>query len=769
MQPREPTTMGRSDLRVLHCRLRVRIRGAVQGVGFRPFIYGLARRYGLTGFVLNDEDGVLAEVEGTAMGDFLDALFRERPQASRIDGVEIDTLPRTGETGFTIRESIAVGAARHRTVPDSAPCPRCVAECFAPTGRFRHYPFISCAQCGPRFSITERPPFDRATTAMQAFGLCPRCERDYHDPENRRFHAETIACPQCGPSLSHSPEEIALALGEGRIVAVKGVGGYRLLCDAGSESAVAELRRRKRQLAKPFAVLIANAASLAQVGIASPAEERLLTDPARPIVLITARGKRAPGSTSGLAPSIAPGLAQIGVMLPSSPLDLLIFHALGNAPEGLHWLELPQPTALVVTSANLPGEPLIISDRDACMSLAGIAELIVTDNRSIATRVDDSVMAIRDGAPAFIRRARGYAPLPINLGQDGPSVMAVGAHRKTTLCITAGREAFVSQHLGDLESASTLRFFEETAESMLRVLQVEPELVIADLHPDYLSTRYAEETGRPLLRVQHHAAHLAAIAAEHHLRGRLLGVALDGYGYGEDGSAWGGELMLYEERRWQRIGHLRALPLPGGDQAARSPWRMGVAALAELGRGAEAAARFPGIALAGPLAEALGHPGAWPATSSMGRLFDAAAALLGVCLHQRYEGEAAMRLESLVRTVACVPGGYTIDAGILDFRPLLGALLERDVDARRGAELFHGTLVAGLADWIDGAARTLGVTEVALGGGCLANRVLADGLGRLLRQRRVMTHFARAIPANDGGLALGQAALGRAHLWGLGV
>jgi hydrogenase maturation protein HypF len=451
-------------------------------------------------------------------------------------------------------------------------------------------------------------------------------------------------------------------------------------------------------------------------------------------------------------------------MLPSAPLHHLLFHALAGFPEDPAWRAAPVPFALVATSANAASEPLAITEAEVRRSVGGIADLIVTHNRPILRRADDSVMAVIAGAPVYVRRSRGAVPEPIDLGQDGPPVLAVGAHLKATLCVSRGAEAFVSQHVGDLSNVAMVRFYQETAHALLALLDVKPECVACDLHPDYRSTVFAETLGLPILRVQHHAAHIAAVAAEHRLGGPVIGVALDGSGQGDDGAAWGGELILLDGHRWQRQGHLRPLAMPGGDAAAREPWRMGVAALAALGRGEEASVFFPGIAAASPLAAVLAANPACPTTSSMGRLFDAAAALLGMCLHQSYEGQAAMELEALVRTPRRLAGGYRIDGQVLDFTPLLAALLEPGLSPREGAELFHGTLVAGLTDWIVTFAALTGHTDIALGGGCLMNRVLAEGLVIALRNAGLNPWLPRAVPANDGGLSLGQAAIARAHL-----
>jgi hydrogenase maturation protein HypF len=729
-------------------RLRIRVRGAVQGVGFRPFVHGLAKRYGLSGFVLNDQDGVLAEIEGEAHNLFLSALSREPPALARIEAVDVCRVPATGTCGFVIRDSVGPSVGAARGVPDAAPCRACLADLFDPASRFHLYPFVTCTDCGPRFTITRRQPYDRANTAMAAFGLCPDCAADYDDPGSRRFHAETIACPACGPRLSHPIAEIAAAVVAGDIVALKGIGGFHLLCDASNETAVARLRLRKQRPAKPFAIMAPSEAALWSFVSPTRVERSLLNESARPIVLVCKGG--------GLAPSVAPRLGRVGVMLASAPVHHLLFHALAHSrPAGA--------AALVATSANVAGEPLVIDNEEAT-GLARIADMIVTHDRPILQRADDSVMAVIAGAPAFLRRGRGFVPEPIDLGEDGPVAIGVGAHLKATVCVTRGREAFVSQHLGDLNTAQTVGFYEHTVRRMLAELAVKPDLVACDLHPDYRSTRFAEATGLPILRVQHHAAHLAAVAAEHQLREPLVGVALDGHGYGTDGSAWGGELMRAEHGGWRRVGHLRPLAMPGGERAAREPWRMGVAAMIALGAGADAAERFPGQPLAGPLARMVMASAAGPATTSLGRLFDAAAALLGVRETQSYEGQAAMELEALVDAPAEPPSGFRIDRNVLDFSPVLRVLLRRDLGPREGAALFHGALIAGLAEWIGRYADQAGQTDIVLGGGCLMNAILAEGLTRALRRRGLTPWLPRALPANDGGISLGQAALARAHL-----
>lgn len=730
-------------------RLRLRVRGAVQGVGFRPFVYGAATRMGLAGFVRNDAEGVLIEVEGACASDLPAVLRNEAPPLARIDAIDVERIvAKLNEDGFSIIES-AVGRSRTRIVADAATCPACLDELFDSGSRFHLYPFISCTDCGPRFTISRSLPYDRARTSMAGFRLCAACAADYHDPSGRRFHAETIACAACGPSLTHGPATIVTRLRAGDVVAVKGIGGYHLMCDARNERAVLELRRRKGRDAKPFAVMAANIASVELFATPTGPERALLHDRRAPIVLVESRG--------ALAASITPGLSRVGVLLPYAPLHHLLFHAAAGSPKDGDWREAPQDLVIVATSANPGGEPLVIDDAEAQRRLQGVADLVVGHDRAIVTRADDSVLAVIDSAPAFIRRARGFVPEPIDLQSDGPSVIAVGGHLKATVTVTRGREAFVSQHIGDLDDAETIRFYEKTIRRLTSILDVTPEAAACDLHPDFFSTRYAEETGLPLIRVQHHVAHLAAIAAEHGVREPILGVALDGYGMGSDGGAWGGELIALDGATWKRLGHLAPLALPGGDRAARESWRMGVAALASIGRLDLSASLFPAAPLAGKVAESL-RRNIGPQTTSMGRLFDAAAALSGVCLEQQYEGQAAMAFEALVETPRRLERSFRLTQGVIDFSPLLSFLATERPGPREAAEFFHGALIEGCVDWIAAAALASGLSRVLLGGGCFMNRILAEGLAYALRGRGLTPLLARALPCNDGGLSLGQAA-----------
>jgi len=725
-------------------RLRLRLRGAVQGVGMRPFVHGLAARFALTGFVRNDCEGVLIEVEGFGTRAFLTELRGKLPPLARLDACECEEILPRGDAEFVI-ETTGRGRAQTRIPADAATCENCLDDLFDPSSRFHHYPFVNCTHCGPRYTLTNNLPYDRAQTSMARFPMCEECARDYADPTNRRFHAEPIACAKCGPRLSHEPAHIAAALRAGKIVALKGIGGFHLLCDARNADTVAELRRRKDREAKPFALMLANEASVELFGAPTAEELALLRSPAHPIVLID--------SLKNLPEAVAPDMARLGVMLAYAPVHHLLFQAAGSERNAAC------DFALVATSANPGGEPLITDNAEAFHKLRGIADLIVTHDRDIVVRADDSVMQIVDGAPAFLRRARGFVPEPIDLGEDGPVVLACGGHLKATLTLTRGREAFVCQHIGDLSDAESFRFYEESAAHLLRLLDVTPEAVACDLHPDYLSTRFAEDFGAPVLRFQHHAAHVAAIAAEHG-ETQIFGAALDGTGLGDDGGVWGGEFLRLDGfGGFARLGSLAPLPLWGGDRAAREPFRMGVAAFAALGRLDEAAAFFKHVP---QVAQIKMFGGKHLLTSSLGRLFDACAALLGFPQKQDFEGQAAMRLEALTHAPKTLPDGFVWRDGKLDFGPLLAHLIDARPDAREGAELLHGTLIAGLSEAC--CALTQPGENIALGGGCMMNRVLSEGLAKNLRERNRAPILARKLPPNDGGLSLGQAALARAAL-----
>ena len=754
-------------------RRAIRVRGAVQGVGFRPFVWRLANELALDGFVRNDAQGVAIEVQGdaVALDRFLDRLSGEAPALARIDAIEACAAQARPATGFAIEPSVA-GPVRTGIATDTAICDDCLAELLDPHDRRYRYPFINCTQCGPRYTITGRLPYDRPNTSMRAFALCAACATEYGDPATRRFHAQPNACPDCGPRLALHDRDGARAgagdpiaaavarLARGEILALKGLGGYHLACDARDAAAVARLRERKHREEKPFAIMIANAVSLRPFAAADDAARALLASRERPIVLL-----RKTVYADRLLPGVAPGLAWLGVMLPYTPLQVLLFHEAAGRPAGTAWLLAPQPLALVMTSANPGGEPLVTDEEEAFGRLAGIADAFLVHDRAIVVRCDDSVVRSELGTPAFIRRARGFTPAPIKLLADGPSILATGAFLKNAVCITRGNEAFLSQHVGDLDNAPTCRALEETVAHLMKVLDVAPEAVAHDLHPDFHSTAFATSFARahgiPARGVQHHHAHIAAVAAEHGFDAPVLGLALDGVGLGTDGGAWGGELLSVRGAAMARVGHLRTLRLPGGDRAAREPWRMAASALHALGRRQEIARRFevPGAAT---IAQMLDREVNCPPSSSAGRWFDAAAGLLGVRAVSAYEGQAPMLLEGLADRhgpTAPLAAGWTMsDRGILDLLPVLGALVDID-DAAYGAALFHATLVAALTEWVRVAARRTGVDTVALGGGCFMNRILATRLRAGLERLGLTVLEARQAPPNDGGLALGQAAV----------
>jgi len=757
-------------------RRAIRVRGTVQGVGFRPFVYRLAQELGLAGWVFNDTQGVAIEVQGPvqALQRFEQRLRSDAPPLSRVQALEARGTPALDAgTAFRILASRS-GAVKTSVPPDTATCADCLGELFDPADRRHRYAFINCTQCGPRYTLTRALPYDRATTSMAPFALCPACQREYTDPLDRRFHAEPNACPVCGPALrlvdgAGRPipgDPIAATLGllrDGRIVAIKGLGGFHLACDAGHAEAVARLRQRKHREEKPFAVMTANLPSAMRWVHAGATEQALLQAAERPIVLLPMRADR-PDALAG----IAPGLRVLGVMLPSTPIQFLLFHEAAGRPHGSHWLQQAQDLLLVMTSANPGGEPLVIGNQEALARLDGITDAVLLHDRDIVACCDDSVLRLLpSSAPQFIRRARGYTPCPIKLPRAGPPLLATGAWLKNTVCITRGDEAFLSPHIGDLDNAATCGALVERVEHLCTVLDVRPQAVAHDLHPDFFSTRfaleYAARRALPLHAVQHHHAHIAAVAAEHGVLGPLLGLALDGIGLGADGGAWGGELLQVDGAACRRLGHLAPIALPGGDVAAREPWRMAAAALHGLGRGAQIEARFGQLPGAGAVAQMLARGLRCPPTTSMGRWFDAAAGLLGVRDTSAYEGQAAMLLEALAASAA--PPMPTAELGALvpcsadgqlDPGPLIAHLADEG-DAARGAALFHHAMADGLARWVQRASASTGLRTVVFGGGCFLNALLSALLGQRLRDAGLRVLEARQAPPNDGGIALGQA------------
>lgn len=754
-------------------RIVLEITGIVQGVGFRPFVYRVARELGLTGWVRNSPSGVTVEAQGDAVSldRLASALAHEPPPLAVIGSIRREVLsPVCGESGFTILSS-GEGAATAEVPPDMDLCDDCLREMFDPADRRYRYPFITCTNCGPRYSIITALPYDRPFTTMCGFPLCDACRAEYGDPADRRFHAQPVACPACGPRvrLLHPDGSEAASRGEpslqaavrmlraGKIVAVKGGGGYHLAVDACNVHAVRELRLRKNRPAKPFAVMVRDISAATEAASVEPLEERLLTGPERPIVLVR---KRVPASgVCGIVDEVAPDSDYLGVMLPSTPLHHLLLHDFGGP--------------LVMTSGNRSSEPVAYDDAEALKNLAGIADAFLVHDRPIRTRVDDSVIRTFRGNPLFIRRSRGYAPRAVQLADEFPSVLAVGAELKGACCLTRGNLAFMSQHIGDMANMETVDALADTAAHLGSLLGVTPVAIAHDLHPDYLSTRFAvEESGLPALAVHHHHAHLAACMAENRLQGPVIGVIFDGTGYGPDHTIWGGEFLIGGYDEYRRAGRFLPVPLPGGDAAVREPFRMALSWCHEA---------------LGPAAFDLSLPG-WdrldgeqrrllrfllergmnsPLTSSCGRLFDAAAALLGVRGTVSYEGQAAIELEALAEG-SDDPGFYPFSLSIggdiheIDWRPLFVALID---DLRAGvpqtvqARRFHRSVAAASVELCCRLRDETRLERVVLSGGVFQNRLLTEMLSALLEAAGFRVYQHRLAPPNDGGLALGQAVI----------
>ncbi len=754
---------------------QIRVSGQVQGVGFRPFVYKLAHELGLAGWVRNDSEGVEIAVEGESpqVMRLIERLQSEPPAMARVDRVTHDLAHATsGLFGFNITPS-KTGKGHTGITPDMGICTDCLAELFDPADRRYRHPFINCIHCGPRYTLTAHLPYDRAHTSMAKFALCPQCQAEYDTPTTRRFHSQPNACPECGPKLSLFDAQwnaipsadpivkVAALIRAGKVIALKGIGGFHLVCDARNAATVAKLRSDKQRDEKPFAVMVLNRTSAARYAEFTPHEATLMELSERPIVLMPQSANCATALQG-----IAPGLSSIGVMLPYTPLHYLLFHELLGQPQGTDWMHQETPLALVMTSANPGGEPLVKDDDEARASLSGLASAFLTHDREILHRCDDSVMKWQGKTPAFVRRARGYTPRRIVLPFTGPSVLACGAWLKNTICLTRGNEAFVSQHIGDLDHAGSRAMLDETVSYLSDILDVQVQAVAHDLHPDFYSTQFAQDfavqNDLPLFAVQHHHAHIAAICAEHQVDEPVLGLALDGVGLGLDGAAWGGELLRIEGVQCQRLGHLAPLSLPGADRAAHEPWRMAASVLFALQRGDEIAHRFALQTGATTVHSMLQRKLNCPTSTSMGRYFDAAAGLLGVSEVQAYEGQAAMKLEALAQRhgkIDALNDGYTLsDDSMLGFLPLFAWLAEEQ-DTVHGAALFHATLAAGLSTWVQRASRSTGIRTVALGGGCFLNEVMTSALTDSLVSHGIRVLTAQQLPPNDGAISLGQASV----------
>ena len=773
---------------------RYQIRGIVQGVGFRPFVFRTAERHALGGWIRNDSDGVMLEVQGRpqALEEFIGEVRASAPALARVESVAL--LERRREERIAERFEIHLsehgrGQARTLVAPDTCVCEGCLRELRDPTDRRHRYPYINCTDCGPRYSIVKGVPYDRAMTTMAAFPMCERCEREYHDVRDRRFHAQPTACWECGPRVAlvrvgahpprtlhplHMPreapgapdpiEETVALLREGAIVAVKGLGGYHLMVDARDEEAVARLRRRKRREEKPFAVMSPTLEAVRRYARVGEPEAQLLGGAARPIVLVR---KRTDGAAGGVAAGVAPGNRSYGAMLAYTPVHHLLFDA--GAFD-----------VLVATSGNVSDEPIAFRDDDALARLAGIADAFLVGEREIYTRVDDSIVRCVSvgrtrGEVTPIRRARGHTPEPVRAPFPLPPLLAVGAELKSTICLTRGHEMFLSHHVGDLKNEATMHAFEHAIEHLSGLLEVAPATIAYDMHPGYLSTRWARKQRRlPAVAVQHHHAHMAACMCEHGIGEPVVGVIFDGTGYGTDGNIWGGEFLVGDYVGFERAAHLAYFRLPGGDRAVEEPYRVGLSLLWEAYGEAFAALDLPVVGERTPeemlmLTQMLRTGLRAPWTSSMGRLFDGVAALLGVRERCRYEAQAAIELEQLVEPDAtdgplpwdlCGPEQWPWR---IDVRPMVRQLVRearrRDITVAQLSGRFHRTVVDIVRGTCEAIRTRTGIARVVLSGGVFQNELLLRGCHETLGGAGFEVHSHNRVPANDGGVALGQAAV----------
>jgi hydrogenase maturation protein HypF len=739
----------------------VHVEGVVQGVGFRPFVYGLALEHNLKGWVLNDEKGVTIEIEGKKdnVDGFLSGLSSPPPIAVIGKTAVRYQLP-LGYTGFEIRVS-KEGEERLALIsPDIATCSDCLQELFNPQDRRFEYPFINCTSCGPRFTIIEDIPYDRANTTMSPFSMCALCSREYHDPLDRRFHAQPNACPQCGPTLqlmdssgkelkTHDPiSEAVRLINMGKIVAIKGLGGFHLACDATSEEAVARLRARKFREDKPFAVMCRDLDVIDRSCFLDSVSKELLKSKERPIVILPKK------KDAHIAPSVAPFQKTLGVMLPYTPLHYLLFK------EGTD--------IIVMTSGNVSDEPIVFRNSEAFSRLKEITDFYLVHNREIRTRCDDSVVKPLKGKVTFLRRARGFAPFPFKFNRHGKSILACGADLKNTFCLTRGDSAFLSQHTGDMENFETMDSFERGIELYKQLFQIEPEFVVHDLHPDYLSTRYAMSLELSEIGVQHHFAHALSCMAEYGAKGPCLAVVMDGTGYGEDDTVWGGEFLEVNVQEYKRLGHLKYVPMPGGDKAAQEPWRMATVYLERIYGGLEGLSipfvksldleRWAQIRLA--VRSQINSP----LCSSTGRLFDAVSAILGIRAMVNYEGQAAIELEQIAEEEE--NGEYPFDildengSIIVDPDPIIEAIVE-DLKRKESPSIisarFHNSIVRVISRMAKKMRQENGLSDIFLSGGVFQNTFLLGKAWDILKEDGFKVHIHQKVPSNDGGISLGQA------------
>ena len=750
---------------------RVQVRGIVQGVGFRPFIFQLAEEFRLSGHVANTSYGVQIHVEGgpVRIEKFIGAITAQAPPLAQITAVESRPAAPEYNTAFKIIPS-RPGENRSALIsPDVAICDDCLRELRDPQDRRFGYPFINCTNCGPRYTIIDDVPYDRPKTSMRHFQMCPACQAEYDSPRDRRFHAQPNACHDCGPQVylnrSHAApikgkdavRESARLLADGKIVGVKGLGGYHLAVDAANDRAVARLRRRKQREEKPLALMAPDLDTIRRFARIDADEIEVLTSPQRPIVLLRKRRSNA------IAPSVSPRNAWFGVMLPYTPLHcLLLEHGF---------------MALVMTSGNLSEEPIAIANQDAHKRLAPIADAILSHDREIYLRCDDSIVRKTAGVTRFLRRSRGYVPVPVFLHGRLPAVLACGGELKNTVCLTKDDKAFVSQHIGDLENLATYEFFQAAIDHLQQILDIKPEVLACDLHPDYLSTRYARERDdRPLIQVQHHHAHIVSAMAENHLEGQVIGLAFDGTGFGPDGTVWGGEVLIAEPGSYERAAWLTPVPMPGSAAAVREPWRMAVSYLAHTFEDRFRDLEIPFMQSIdrrqADILAAMGRQGInAPLTSSLGRLFDGIAALIGLRHRAAFEGQAAMELEMTIADddAGVYDHGWKTcgDTRTIEIAPIIAGVVAdlcRGVPGPVISRRFHSTLTTLFADLCSEIRKQTGLDRVALSGGVFQNAVFSTALAGRLEKKGFRVYTQRLVPANDGGLSLGQAAAAAA-MW----
>jgi hydrogenase maturation protein HypF len=750
----------RSEMSTPSVRRRIRVSGIVQGVGFRPFVFNLANEMDLAGFVGNDSDGVFIEIEGEApaLERFVAALEVSAPAAARIQRIESEDIESIDDTSFRIVASHHGETGTALVSPDLRTCDDCLRELHDPGDRRYEYPFINCTNCGPRFTITQRTPYDRPSTTMRPFEMCDACLAEYRDPVDRRFHAQPNACLECGPSVRTIPStedpirDTRRRVAAGEVVAIKGLGGFHLACDATSDAAVALLRERKGRVEKPFAVMVSNVETARSIAFIDADEVRLLTSRERPIVLLAKR------MTTTVSEFVAPGNGYLGVMLPYTPL-----HALLIEPDEV-W---------VMTSGNLSEEPIVTENDDAVARLSTLADAFVIHDRDIHVPCDDSVMRVLDGAEYPIRRSRGYAPFPVPLPFAVPQILGTGGELKATFCLAAGRDGFMSQHVGDMENLETLDAFARAVDHFIDLFRIEPELIAADLHPGYLSTKWAEQRNLPVVKVQHHHAHVASVMAEHGVLEPVIGFSFDGTGYGTDGTVWGGEILVADYEGFQRAGHLKTTPLPGGDAAVKHPARMALSHLHTAG--IPWSEDLPPVSALTTTERALLETqlergiNTIP-TTSMGRLFDAVSAIAGVRQTVTYEAQAAIEFETLIDVSE--GGTYTFaiverdESLVIDPAPVLHSIANDVVGGESAGTIaarFHRSVAEVIVETAELVRRRTGLTTVGLSGGVFQNVTLTHATRAALTEKGFEVLLHRLVPPNDGGLALGQAVIAAAR------